>query len=377
MRSAIKVLSCTIVTFLGCGGHGESTGLGGEVLGETKQALSNGWTYTTGHMNYAREEHTATLLGNGTVLIAGGSGSTGGAVGVAELYNPSTGTFTTTGTMATPRSRHTATLLGNGKVLLAGGLNNSGVYTASAELYDPATGHFTATGSLNQGREQHSAALLGSGKVLIAGGDQGNTTGLRSSELYNPTTGTFAYTGNLVTGRVAQPSPPVLNDGTVLLVGSYFAIANGTAEIYQPTTGTWSQVSAPINSGTTNATTTLLNTGKVLAVFNGAYLYDPATKAFTGTGTAYSFSEPDLPPLTPLTSGKVLLEGGGNSLCQGFPHTDTCSYTYDPSSALWSKTGWLNQGRWAHTATRLQNGSVLAAGGRWSGPLASAELYTP
>ena len=65
---------------------------------------------------------------------------------------------------------HTATLLPNGKVLVAGGYDSSGVYLSSAELYDPASGTWTATGSLNTARCCHTATLLPNGKVLVAGG---------------------------------------------------------------------------------------------------------------------------------------------------------------------------------------------------------------
>ena len=79
-------------------------------------------------MGQARASHTATLLSNGTVLMAGGSDST------AELYDPFTGSFSPTGGMATGRTRHSATLLQNGKVLVAGSVRGRS-FVASAELY--------------------------------------------------------------------------------------------------------------------------------------------------------------------------------------------------------------------------------------------------
>jgi hypothetical protein len=94
------------------------------------------------------------------------------SVGVAQ----SAGTFSVTGNMITPRVGHTATLLPNGKVLIAGGFvdaapNSSDFVTSSAELYDPSTRTFSATGNMNTPRSLHSAALLPSGKVLIVGGN--------------------------------------------------------------------------------------------------------------------------------------------------------------------------------------------------------------
>ena len=77
----------------------------------------------TGSLNTARHNHTATLLNNGMVLMAGGYTATDGYLASAELYNPATGTFTPTGSLNTARDCHTATLLNNGMVLMAGGYN--------------------------------------------------------------------------------------------------------------------------------------------------------------------------------------------------------------------------------------------------------------
>ncbi|NBQ43762.1 MAG: hypothetical protein EBU23_15175, partial [Mycobacteriaceae bacterium] len=111
--------------------------------------VSSRWT-ATGPLATGRSGHTATLLPNGKVLVAGGIGSTG-FVASAEVCDPAQGTWTATGPLATGRSDHTATLLPNGKVLVTGGVNNSGIL-ASAEVYDPAQGTWTATGSLAIGR---------------------------------------------------------------------------------------------------------------------------------------------------------------------------------------------------------------------------------
>src|SRR5438093_516162 len=78
----------------------------------------------TGSLNTARYLHTATLLLNGNVLVAGGFGMAGNLASV-ELYDPASGTWTDTGSLATGRDAHTATLLPSGKVLVAGGYNSS------------------------------------------------------------------------------------------------------------------------------------------------------------------------------------------------------------------------------------------------------------
>jgi hypothetical protein len=140
-----------------------------------------------------------TLLLNGAVLFTGGSDGSVGNVNRAELYDPAPGRFASKGSMSTPREDHSATLLPDGTVLVAGGAGQSGCMTpplASAEIYDPATSGFSTTGSLASARHAHTATLLNNGQVLITGGTAftagcfnrlGNSiNGMSSAELYTP-----------------------------------------------------------------------------------------------------------------------------------------------------------------------------------------------
>jgi hypothetical protein len=182
-------------------------------------------TFTlTGNPLYAHGNGTATLLNSGMVLLTGGEpqGPTNTVnLQFTELYNPATGTFIGTGHLNTGRVRHTATLLNNGQILIAGGAGSN----TSAELYDPTTDAFTFTGSMNTARSGHTATLLSNGQVLVAGGIDSLGNSLISAELYDPTTGAFTPTGSLNDAGDGQTAT-LLNNGTVLLVGT-------RAELYE------------------------------------------------------------------------------------------------------------------------------------------------
>src|SRR5215472_2324748 len=100
-----------------------------------------------------------------------------------------TRTFTATGSMTVPRASHTATLLPNGKVLIAGG-------SSTVELYDPSTGAFTATGAMTASNYVVSATLLPDGRVLLIES--------RNAELYDPFAGTVTATGSMIDGQGGQ-----------------------------------------------------------------------------------------------------------------------------------------------------------------------------
>jgi hypothetical protein len=347
-----------------------------------------------GNMVLARERHTATLLGNGKVFIAGGYGrpsGIGGEVGLSdtELYDPVSRTFTPAGTMTVTRAEHTATLLGNGKVLLAGGYSgpsSTGSFSSSssAELYDPATGTFTAAKSMTTVRSGHTATLLNDGKVLLVGSYYTTTQG---SDLYDPVTGIFSPTGRMTTTMRSGHTSTLLSSGKVLVVGGVDNDYLASAELYDPTTATFA-VTGSLATPRAYHTATLLPNGNVLiaggletskttdasphrGVFPpNAEIFDPQT----GTFTLASYS-PLVKRLqataTLLPNGMILIAAG-----QGEDTWPTSSDLYDPTTGTFSLTGGLSTGRYAHTATGLPSGQVLIAGGdNASLPLASAEIY--
>jgi hypothetical protein len=195
----------------------------------------------TGSTSSIRDQHTATLLDNGRVLVVGGGGEGYSSVSSADLYDPTTGTFGKTGSMKVGRWLHTATLLQDGRVLVTGGRSpKDSVYT-SAEMYEPATGRFSSAGSMSDGRQGHTATLLRDGRVFIAGGYWSNgQKGLvqSSTEIYDPATGNFSPTGSMGTPRDGHTAT-LLDDSRVLIaggegIGNDGGIAVPSAVLYQP-----------------------------------------------------------------------------------------------------------------------------------------------
>ena len=328
-----------------------------------------------------RSGHTATLLPDGKVLIAGGMRANQDFYKSAELYDPATGKFQPTGEMNQRRVGHVAVLLTSGrvsgKVLIAGGWVGDGG-TDSAELYDPATRRFTVIANMTSRRGRPSATLLPNGNVLIAGGEERNNLPLASADIFEVNTLSFHSTGSMHLARVSHTAT-LLGDGRVLIAGGYGDTIASSAELYDPKSAAFVETGS-MGTARCKHTAGLLPDGRVLIAggsdsrgWNGnlssGEIYDPRTGKFTPTSSMNDsrFKLPDEAVQVP--SGKLLVAGGSM-------HVEV----FDPSSGKFMvATGQMSEPWHFMTETKLRDGSVLMAGGYPNGPQATTKtwIYRP
>ncbi len=346
---------------------------------------------SVGSLNMSRTGHTATLLQNGQVLIVGGNNDPAGGndatLASAELYDPVSQTFSYTGSLTTPRYLHTATLLPNGKVLIVGGAQTldsygdmGGVFTL--EEYDPTSGTFSLVpGSLNNSAPL--TTLLSNGMVLLQAWD-----GSYPIQLYDPSTGILSNAGSSLGLPLGQTfTATLLNDGTILDAGGTLynggnEVVTNVAQLFNPATETFS-ATGNLTTPTEYQTATLLNTGSVLlaggqgtsSYVSGAELYNPTAKTFSTTA---SLALPRTShTATLLSDGTVLVIGGQYLVSQNQAAVTGTAELYSPTNQTFTGDGSLATPRTQHTATLLDDGTVLVVGGINSLSLASAELYAP
>lgn len=320
---------------------------------------------------------TATRLTDGRVLVAGGYGA-GGITNTAWLYDPIANTWLPTGAMATVRAGHTATLLPNGSVLVAGGQTSFSTETAAVEVYDPVTETWIAVGNMTEERENHTATLLANGKVLVAGGynhSGGGVTFTASMDVFDPAANTWTRMPTSLATPRAQHAAALLPDGNLLLIGgtSKLGPLNTAERVAIDGSGTTLEAS-PVVGNVTVATT--LPDGTILACGDGsanAYRYTPATSNWTAS-TMLGWRL--IPTITLLPDGRALVAGG--IIMGGGGVRTNSAEIYNPDTNSWTAAASMTAGRNAAQAVVLTDGTVLMMGGfSGTGEVATVEQYQP
>jgi hypothetical protein len=236
----------------------------------SRAMLDEAWTWhprggwqQSGRMNERREGARGCRLGDGRVLVVGGSqilfGSeyvtprfltqvTAKVLASAEIWSPATGRWTVTRPMLLPRDLHSLTALVDGRVLAVGGIHSDrGVDRPSpvpAEVWEPAGEIWKPVARPRWERQSHTATRLRDGRVLVAGrnrptavGHSGENTKLQAVELWDPATDRWADASPLHEAR-SDHDAVLLADGRVLVAGG----ATMFAEIWDSGSDQWRQI---------------------------------------------------------------------------------------------------------------------------------------
>lgn len=326
----------------------------------------------------ARGGHTATVLPDFKILIAGGKQEHGIILASTEVYDPTTEKFSAGAKMLTAREGHIAAPLSDSKILIAGGQTRDGIALSSSEDYDDETGRFTARGNMHARRIRPTATVLRDGRILVTGGSDGAQP-LASAETYDVLTGKWTLTGNMASARSGHTAT-LLSDGRVLIVGgtSRGHSVLASAEIFDPKSNQF-RVAGKLGQARTLHTAALLTSGKVLIAggasqFDGSNplssseLYDPASRSFTASG---SMADPHLklPDGASLLDGRVLIMGGAAAV----EIFDSKTGTFRVVS------GALDTPRYDSAAFQVMDGSVRFFGGYDSAGISTAKtwIYRP
>ncbi|WP_438029549.1 kelch repeat-containing protein [Sorangium sp. So ce233] len=342
-------------------------------------------------MHTARTFHTATQLPDGSVLITGGFGGAPDEswLASAELFDPAAGTWTPLDSMLVARDSHTATPLGGGRVLVAGGANQESAMTRSAEVLDLASGAWSPVGDMLTARTAHIAVPLPGGEVMVAGGmlhvEPGGISTLSSAEVFDPATNTWRSIQPMIDDR-SSSTATVLPDGRVLVAGGdRHDVIDGvghwstidSAEVFDPVSGMWSPI-PPMRAARYGHTASLLADGRVLVAGGGgarptldsAEVFDPASGVWRSV--APMVNARILHTASPLPHGRVLVAGGARD------GSLASVEVFDPASSVWSPADDMGNARHELSMTPLPDGRVLAAGSYAHAMVSgSAEVFAP
>lgn len=352
---------------------------------EYPAVLDPSWTATKNTMVDARREHTATLLGDGTVLLVGGASGTDQAptyLRSAELFDPKTNTFAATGSMMDARSEHAAVLLMNGRVVVAGGKSSAGPLS-SAEVYDG--GKFHTVDALQAPRTRALGTLLGTGTALVAGGLDATNTVVAMVETFDATSEKWTPVSPMTHKRMGFYLTTLPNGSALAIAGiSTTTLADlADTEMYTAVTNKWTSAGSLSETrydfgGTTLPDGNVLVAGGYEIVKSGptagAELYDSKKFMWSKAGSLTTARSEHT--LTAMAGGLAVASGGVVRNAQKAITSYLKSVeVYDPGANTWSALPDMKQARYQHTATPLGDGRVLVAGGAAEqGAVATAEL---
>lgn len=345
----------------------------------------------------------AVLLTSGTdkVLVIGGADGASTAVGTTAVYDAATKTWSAAAPMKVPRRLSTATMLGDGRVLVAGGISGARQFPAPGlnvvEIYDPAQNTWTTGTPMNQARWGHSAVLVGT-QVLVAGGftvrSGQSELALAGAELYDPVAKTWTEVGPMTDPRGGHVAVPVKN-GKVLVVGGTMPVGKDAdtdlayCELYDPATKTWSATGS-MTAARAGHQATALAAGAAVLVTGGRPpgvradgTFDPFSRATAElyNADAGTWSQVDDLPggrahhrAVALGADKVLVAGGTGDVRNDAGYESAA--IFDHGTKKWTPAGGLATGRWAFAAVALSGGRAMVAGGVARSGVAAATAGT-
>jgi hypothetical protein len=332
------------------------------------------WSEATS-MLYNRSYHTATLLPNGKVLIAGGDQE-----GTCEIYDPVTNSWEETASLLVPRHFHEAVLLNNGKVLVAGGRGLNNISTPECELYDPETQIWTATGSFNYVRNDPKLTLLANGDVLAIGGT--GVLFIHQMEVYRADEGVWELTSEMWESTRINFTATLLQNEKVLVTGGAisFQQLEFNSILFDPDQMSWSISGSP-GLQRSSATANLLSDGRVVIAggtnsnvlrMGSSILYDPDTQSYRANA-ALIYPRAQHTSVS-LHNNNILVIGGTET-----PNTPgrRCE-VFNEYYLEWEELPNTIYRTIGFTATVLNDGRVLLTGGRISHDLTNyCEIFTP